>query len=61
MYVLKMSIEIFHLTSFFSSANNFFYSAYIALIYILSLIESLKKLDEISHAYRERARFQKYF
>ena len=55
-----MILENLHLTSFLSKANLFDWCGYFGLIYILSLMETLKELDDMSYAYRKKARLQKY-
>ena len=53
-------MENFHLTSLLWMANKFYYCAYFVIIYILSLMKTLKELDEMRYAYRKKARLQKY-
>ena len=53
-------MENFNLTSILWMANKFYYCGYFVIIYTLSLMKTLKELDEMRYAYRKKARLQKY-
>ena len=55
-----MSLQILHLVSILLMANIFEWCAYFVLIYILSLMKTLKELGEMRYAYRKKVRLQKY-
>ena len=53
-------MENFNLTSILWMANKFYSCGYFVIIHILSLMKTLKELDEMRYAYGKKARLQKY-